>query len=150
MTYHLGPGNHIIVGSAVIHLPSQESASSMDRIFKGAKITDIGGQARITRLESSRDRDQRTRRGVAPADNIHLGTADIELRGSTGVVDADLLNTKEILAAGDTLGDVGSVRVYSIQRSVTPTNYKRQITRLRQKTHSSDSSWYPRDPSRKS
>ena len=57
---------------------------------------------------------RRCGRRASSADDVDLGTADVELRRAAGVVDAQTLNPEQIFAVRDALGDVVGVRAYKL------------------------------------
>lgn len=73
--------------------------------------THISGVARVGCLESTWYFGRRARGCVAASRHVDLGTADVELRGATGVVDGQGLNTQQVFAVLDALGDGVLIRV---------------------------------------
>jgi len=73
-------------------------------------VVDVGRVTGICRLDESRDLGRGARRRASTTDNVDLCAADIELRRTAGVVDAERLDAQQVLAAGDALGDVVGVR----------------------------------------
>lgn len=63
----------------------------------GIVVFDVSGNGELGRV------------GTAAAGDGDLGARDVELGGRARVVDSDLLNTEEIVAAGEGRGDVGGV-----------------------------------------
>ena len=83
-------------------------------------MTYVRGIARISSLERSRNANGRRTRRPTATGNVDLRAADVELRWATRVMDPQLLDTQQVLAVFDALGDVVCIiRCFDCQYTLT-------------------------------
>lgn len=66
----------------------------------GEGIIDVNRDTRISRSDVSWNREVARARASASS-NLNLGTGDVKLRSTAGVVERDLLDTEEVVSARD-------------------------------------------------
>ncbi len=74
----------------------------------------VGSIPGIRSLNRTRDLAGRTRRRAAASCDLDLGAADVKLRRAAGVVDCKRLDSKQILAIGNALGNLISIVGFEI------------------------------------
>lgn len=72
-------------------------------------VVDVGGVARVSRLDVSWDLDSGAWVARATSGNLELRARDVELRWRAGVVDTELLDAQEVLAGADLAGNCDGV-----------------------------------------
>ena len=70
---------------------------------------DVRGVARVGALDVAGDLSRRRGLSGAATSDLDLSARDVELGRAAGVVDAELLDTEEVLSSGDLGGDGGGV-----------------------------------------
>lgn len=82
-------------------------------------IVDVCSVARVSRLDVSWDAHSAEALATSSS-NLDLRTRDVELRGSAGVVNSELLDTQEVFAGGNAGWDRNAVGLCQIPGSTTP------------------------------
>lgn len=102
-----------------IHL-TRPNSRSWRRIRSRNRIIDVKLNARVARLISTREADQRARSAVATVLDLDLRARDVELRTSTArrTVQADVLNAEQVLACGKGLGECEGDLLFAWIRSL--------------------------------
>ena len=75
-------------------------------------VVDVGSVSRVGGLDVAGDLGGRGHRLGASTSNLDLSARDVKLRWTPGVVDAQLLNTEQIVTSRDAAGDGGGVSRY--------------------------------------